>query len=101
MHKLQLCITVVADNRENRIKSGLQTIFAALIKRAVQLQEFSVRIQLGGQQKRHIQHIGALGKAFADAFFLGKRITHVKLHSVGDFSIKRLLTFIYINRLLF
>ena len=77
MDKIQLGIAVVAQNRKNRGKRSLQPFFVfALIKRAVLLQEFTVRFQLRGQQIRHIQYGIALGKTLTDAFFLGKGVTH-------------------------
>ena len=54
MHKLQARITVMAHNRENRIKCCLQTIISALVKSIFQLQKFRIRINLGCQQERNI-----------------------------------------------
>ena len=54
MHKLQSRITVMAHNRENRIKCCLQTIISALVKSIFQLQKFRIRINLGCQQERNI-----------------------------------------------
>ena len=54
MHKFQARITVMAHNRENRIKCRLQTIISALVKSIFQLQKFRIRINLGCQQERNI-----------------------------------------------
>ena len=54
MHKLQSRITIMAHNRENRIKCRLQTIISTLVKSIFQLQKFCIRINLGCQQERNI-----------------------------------------------
>ena len=76
MHKFQAGIAIVAHNRENRIKGCLKAFFIAFVVGLFQLQKLGVGIQLGGQQKRHFQYIGTLGKTFANAFFFGKGVRH-------------------------
>ncbi|CNP95106.1 Uncharacterised protein [Neisseria gonorrhoeae] len=49
IYKLQTSITVVAHNRENRIKCRLQTVIGTFVKSIFQLQKFRIRINLGCQ----------------------------------------------------
>ena len=53
----------MADNRENRAERSLQAFVVTTIKRLLLLQELSVRIQLGGKQKRYFQYILPFRKA--------------------------------------
>ena len=67
---LQSSIAGVADNRENRLEGRMQANVAELVLGRPCLQEFAIRIQLDGQEIRHIHDIRQLAKVLADTFFL-------------------------------
>ena len=54
----------------------MQADIGAFVRWNALLQKIAIRIQLHRQQIRRIQHSGMLAEIFADAFFLGKRISH-------------------------
>ncbi len=66
----------MADDREDRGKRRLQALVLAMLRRNVRLQERSERFELRRDQKRHVQHGGALREALADTFTLSKGIRH-------------------------
>ena len=59
------CVARVADDRENRVKSRMQTDIAALAFRHVFLQELLVGIKLDRQQIWHVQDGRTFAKVFA------------------------------------
>src|SRR5262245_39980283 len=67
----------MALDRENAPERRLQALGLAAIRGDGRLQKPRIGIELGRQQKRHGQHVVALGKALANAFFLGKGVRHV------------------------
>ncbi len=67
---LQGSIAGVADDREYRFEGRMQTDVAELILGCSRLQEFAIRIQLDGQEVRHIHDVRQLAKVLADTFFL-------------------------------
>ena len=67
---LQGSIAGVADDRENRLEGRMQADVAELILGRSCLQEFTIRIQLDGQEVRHIHDVRQLAKVLADTFFL-------------------------------
>ncbi|RMW02436.1 hypothetical protein ALP03_200185 [Pseudomonas amygdali pv. tabaci] len=67
---LQRSIAGVADDRENGFEGCMQTDVAELIFGRSRLQEFAIRIQLDGQEIRHIHYVRQLAKVLADTFFL-------------------------------
>ncbi len=77
IYELQPSVAAMARDRKDRGKGGLQALIAALRRRDVRLQESQVGLQLSGQQERHIEHARTLGKALADAFFLGIGVRHI------------------------
>src|SRR3989338_7849413 len=64
------------NNREYRRKRGLEALIAALRRLHVGLQEARVGLDLRCQQKGHVEDVGPLGKAFANALFFGIGIRH-------------------------
>ncbi|MNG97286.1 hypothetical protein D3C79_563950 [compost metagenome] len=67
---LQGSIAGVADDREYRFEGRVQADVAELILGCSRLQEFAIRIQLDGQEVRHIHDVRQLAKVLADTFFL-------------------------------
>ena len=67
---LQRSIAGVADDRENGFEGRMQAHVAELIFSRSRLQEFTIRIQLDGQEVRHIHDVRQLAKVLADTFFL-------------------------------
>src|SRR5262245_19557168 len=67
----------MALDRENAPERRLQALGLAAIGRDRRLQKSRIGVELRRQQKRHRQHVVALGKALANAFFLGKGVRHV------------------------
>src|SRR5690606_2708350 len=67
---LQGGIAGVADDREYGLEGRMQANVAELLLAHSLLQEFAVRIQLDGQEIRHIHHVRQLAKVLADTFFL-------------------------------
>ena len=67
---LQGSVAGVADDREYRFEGRMQADVAELFLAHPLLQEFAVRIQLDGQEVRHIHDIRQLAKVLADTFFL-------------------------------
>lgn len=67
---LQGGVAGVADDREYRFEGRMQADVAELFLAHPLLQEFAVRIQLDGQEVRHIHDIRQLAKVLADTFFL-------------------------------
>ncbi len=67
---LQGSVAGVADDRENRFEGRMQAHVAELIFSRSRLQEFTIRIQLDGQEVRHIHDVRQLAKVLADTFFL-------------------------------
>ncbi|MND97655.1 hypothetical protein D3C80_899800 [compost metagenome] len=63
-------IAGIADNRENGLEGRMQADVAEMLLASARLQEFAVRIQLNGQQIRHIHDVRQLAKVLADTFFL-------------------------------
>lgn len=63
-------IAGIADNRENGLEGRMQADVAEMLLAGARLQEFAVRIQLNGQQIRHIHDVRQLAKVLADTFFL-------------------------------
>src|SRR6185436_1002767 len=74
--ELELRVSGMADDREDRGERGLQSFVAAAFGRHVRLEEAGVGLQLRRDEERHLLHDGALREAFADAFTLGQRIGH-------------------------
>src|SRR5690606_29132837 len=65
---------VVRDDREDRPERRLQAFGLAGLGPDVGLQELLVRLDLRRQQIGHVEHHAPLGKALADALFLGERV---------------------------
>jgi len=63
-------VTGVADDREYGLEGRMQADVADLLLAHALLQEFTVRIQLDGQEVRHIHNVRQLAKVLADTFFL-------------------------------
>ena len=78
LFKLQLCITVIAYDWENRTKSSLQPFIDTFIGGTVLLQKFIIGFQLRCQQIWNFQNGLTLRKTFTNTFFLSKRIIHYK-----------------------
>ena len=70
--KLEACIAGMRRDREDRRKSGLQTLRTALCRRDSLLQKITEGVELGRQKVRYLEHRVTLRKALADALFLGK-----------------------------
>src|SRR3990167_5492533 len=67
---LQGRIAGVADDREHGLEGRMQADVTKLVLGRSRLQEFAIRIQLDGQEIRHIHDIRQLAKVLADTFFL-------------------------------
>src|SRR5690606_25178580 len=67
-------VAAVAGDREDRLQRRMQAGVAALGGIDVGLQEFAVRIDLDGQQERHLEDRALLAEVLADALLLGERI---------------------------
>ena len=63
-------IAGIADDRENGLEGRMKANVAELVFACPRLQEFAIRIQLDGQEVRHIHHVRQLAKVLADTFFL-------------------------------
>ena len=73
-HVFERGVAGVARDRENGFQCGVQTMVVAMVFGFGKLQEFTIRIGLDGQQRRHIEHLRALAESFADAFLFGEGI---------------------------
>src|SRR5690606_6749544 len=71
---LQRGVAVVADDREHRLEGGVQAAVRALGGIHVGLQELAVRVDLDGEQERHLEDRTALAEVLADALLLGERV---------------------------
>jgi hypothetical protein len=71
----------MGDDWKYRSKCRRQPMYCTLYRRDAHLQKMRIGFQLGCQQKWDIEHICTLGKALADALFLGVRVGHVRSDS--------------------
>ena len=75
-HVLEQRVARIADDREDAAESGMQADLVAPVLGRVGLQELAVRIELDGQQVRHLEDARTLAEILADALFLGEGISH-------------------------
>ena len=54
----------------------MESCFETIAGRDTQLGEFTIGIQLYGQQRGEFHHLLQLAKVLADAFFLGVGVSH-------------------------
>jgi len=54
----------------------MQTLVFTLVWIGIQLQELAIRVDLYGQQERHVQHGWTLAEILADALLFSERVGH-------------------------
>jgi hypothetical protein len=79
----------MGDDREYRGEGGLQALIATLGRRHIGLQEARIGLNLRRQQEGHVKDVGPLGKALANALFLGIGIRHGGSVQDSDVKVKR------------
>ena len=72
--ELETGIARMARDRKYRSERGLQALALAPVGAGRRLQKSGVGLELGRQEKRHVEHARALGEALAYPFFLGRGI---------------------------
>ena len=76
VHELEPCHAVVAGDREDGLKGRLEARLVSSIRGPVGLEEVSIRLKLGLEQIRNLQHRWAFCKALAEAFLFSKVVGH-------------------------
>ena len=75
-HVLEQRVARIADDREHAPERGVQADFVAPVLGRVGLQELAVRIELDGEQVRHLEDARPLAEILADALLFGEGISH-------------------------
>ena len=76
LNELHLHKTVVRDDRESCVESGLKPFDGSFLGGRISLQESGVRILLHLQQVRNFEHAIAAAETFANSLAFGVRIGH-------------------------